>query len=209
MWTCWSSCTVHKRKLEDKNRDTSRRRIDILSMSVWEGYTTQLEARESVESKSTPIGDRRAMGVGSALASVKPCICPKLFEGGMPIHKVSTKGNIDPRVLTLSDYLFTLFIHPSCSKSKQSPSDKLRYKSYKAFTKVKSSVTASSSRGGGSSSQVLLKMKQDIRVIDVDDILFVQTGSQQNLLLVKTLPPHPSNNKTSYAYTAKPLTACS
>ena len=99
----------------------------------------------------------------------------------MPIHKVSTKGNIDPRVL---------FIHiPSpVSKSKQSPSDKLRYKSYKAFTKVKSSVTASSSRGGGSSSQVSLKMKQDIRVIDVDDILLFQTGSQQNLLLIKTLP---------------------
>ena len=117
------------------------------------------------------------MSVGSA--SVKPSICPTLFEdGGMPIHKVSTKGNIDPRVLSLSDDLFTLFIsHHPVSKSKvQSPSDKLRYKSYKAFTKAKSSVTASSSRGGGSSSQVSLKLKQDIRVIDVADILFVQTG---------------------------------
>ena len=96
----------------------------------------------------------------------------------MPIHKVSTKGNIDPRVLSLSDDLFTLFIsHHPVSKSKvQSPSDKLRYKSYKAFSKVKSSVTASSRRGGGSSSQVSLKLKQDIRVIDVADMLFVQTG---------------------------------
>ena len=94
----------------------------------------------------------------------------------MPIHKVSTKGNIDPRVLTLSDDLFTLFIsHHPVSKKSKSPSDKLRYKSYKAFSKVKRSNTASSSRGG-SGSQVSLKMKQDIRVIDVADILFVQTG---------------------------------
>jgi hypothetical protein len=60
-------------------------------------------------------------GIGSALASIKPSICPKLFEeGGMPIQKVSTKGNIDPRLLTLSNDLFTLFIsyHPVSSKSR-------------------------------------------------------------------------------------------
>ena len=95
----------------------------------------------------------------------------------MPIQKVSTKGNIDPRLLTLSNDLFTLFIsyHP-VSKARvveQSPSDKLRYKSYKAYAKVKTSVTASCS---SSKSQVPIMIKQDIRIIDVADISFVQTG---------------------------------
>jgi hypothetical protein len=89
--------------------------------------------------------------VGAALESVKAQISPKLLLG-LHIQKVSTRGTIVPRVLTLSDDLFKLFVSHHKVGRAESLADRLHYRSFP------------------------VQAKHDIRVIDVADILFVQSG---------------------------------
>eukprot|EP00581_Thalassiosira_minuscula_P015876 CAMPEP_0183717868 /NCGR_PEP_ID=MMETSP0737-20130205/11317_1 /TAXON_ID=385413 /ORGANISM="Thalassiosira miniscula, Strain CCMP1093" /LENGTH=862 /DNA_ID=CAMNT_0025947345 /DNA_START=106 /DNA_END=2694 /DNA_ORIENTATION=- len=102
--------------------------------------------------------------VGAALESIKSRLSPKLFDG-LEIKKVSSNGSVKPRILTLSEDLFTVFIsHHKFGKS-ESLSDRIQYKSFKAYAKIVNSVTGTT-----------VQAKHDIRVIDVADILFVQSG---------------------------------
>eukprot|EP00571_Detonula_confervacea_P010115 CAMPEP_0172305222 /NCGR_PEP_ID=MMETSP1058-20130122/6551_1 /TAXON_ID=83371 /ORGANISM="Detonula confervacea, Strain CCMP 353" /LENGTH=873 /DNA_ID=CAMNT_0013016751 /DNA_START=79 /DNA_END=2700 /DNA_ORIENTATION=- len=105
-----------------------------------------------------------ATSVGAALESIKPLISPKLLDG-LEIQKVCSNGNINPRILTLSDDLFTLFVSHHKVGKKESLADRFQYKSFKAYATVVSSVTG-----------MTVRATHDIRVIDVADILFVQSG---------------------------------
>ncbi len=101
--------------------------------------------------------------VGAALESVKSSIFPKLFSG-LEIHRVSSKGVIVPRTLTLSNDLFTIFI--SHTKVKKSIADRFHFSGFKALESVVSSVTGT----------MPAQSRVGIRVIDVADILFAQGG---------------------------------
>ena len=73
--------------------------------------------------------------VGTALKSIKPQISSALFHG-LEIQKVSSNTKLVPRVLTLSDDLFTLFVsHHKVGKA-ESLSDRFQYKSFKAYASV-------------------------------------------------------------------------
>ena len=101
--------------------------------------------------------------IGTALLeNAKPKISPKLLDG-LPIHRVSGKGTLVPRILTFSDDLFTLFISHHKVGNAESISDRLKYKSFKAYSSIVSFVSGTA-------------VKRDIRMIDVADILFVQSG---------------------------------
>jgi hypothetical protein len=102
--------------------------------------------------------------VGAALESVKPQISPKLLLG-LHIQKVSTRGTVVPRVLTLSDDLFKLFVSHHKVGRARSLADRLHYRSFKACASTVSLVTG-----------IPVQAKHNIRVIDVADILFVQSG---------------------------------
>jgi hypothetical protein len=95
--------------------------------------------------------------VGAALESVKAQISPKLLLG-LHIQKVSTRGTVVPRVLTLSDDLFKLFVSHHKVRRAESLADRLHYRSFSLVTGIP------------------VQAKHDIRVIDVADILFVQSG---------------------------------
>jgi len=101
--------------------------------------------------------------VGVALESVKASISPKLLLG-LEIQRVSSKGVIVPRMLTFSNDLFTIFI--SHTKAGKSFADKLHYNSFKTYESVVSTVTGI----------MPVQSRVGIRVIDVADILFVQSG---------------------------------
>jgi hypothetical protein len=101
--------------------------------------------------------------VGVALESVKASISPKLLLG-LEIQRVSSKGVIVPRMLTFSNDLFTIFI--SHTKAGKSFADKLHYNSFKTYESVVSTVTGITP----------VQSRVGIRVIDVADILFVQSG---------------------------------
>ena len=102
--------------------------------------------------------------VGAALEAVKAQISPKLLLG-LHIQKVSTRGTVVPRVLTLSNDLFKLFVSHHKVGRAESLADRLHYRSFKAFASMVSLVTG-----------IPVQAKHDIRVIDVADILFVQSG---------------------------------
>ena len=98
------------------------------------------------------------------LEHIKSQISSKLFNG-LEVLKVSSKGTLVPRILTLSDDLFTLFIsHHKVGKA-ESFADRIQYKSFKAYSSVISTVTG-----------MKVQNNHDIRVIDVADILWVQSG---------------------------------
>lgn len=102
--------------------------------------------------------------VGAALQNIKPNISKKLLDG-LPIRKVSSKGTLVPRLLTLSDDLFTLFVsHQKVGKSK-SLTDRIRFKVYAS---VVSTVTYNK--------KFFKQPPGTTSVIDVADILFVQGG---------------------------------
>lgn len=101
--------------------------------------------------------------VGSSLLDIKTHINQDFFNG-VSILKVSSKGTLVPRIITISDDLFTIFIsHDKMTKERLK--DRIQYRSYMAYSKLVSSVVGHSSR-----------TRRDIRVIDVADILFVQSG---------------------------------
>lgn len=101
--------------------------------------------------------------VGLALLDIKHQIHPDFFHG-VSILKVSSKGTLVPRIITISDDLFTIFIsHDKVTKERLK--HRIKYKGYKAYSKFVSSVVGHSAHA-----------HRDIRVIDVADILFVQSG---------------------------------
>lgn len=102
--------------------------------------------------------------VGAVLKSIKPQISPKLFDG-LEIQKVSTKGIIAPRILTLSDDLFTLFVSHHKVGNKESLADRFHYRGFKAYSTAVQALTSQK-----------VQTKHHLRVIDVADILFVQSG---------------------------------
>ena len=102
--------------------------------------------------------------VGAALESVKEQIPPRLLLG-LHVQKVSTRGTVVPRVLTISDDLFKLFVSHRKVGVAESLSDRMHYRSFKAYASVVSLVTG-----------MPVRAKHNIRVIDVADILFVQSG---------------------------------
>ena len=120
--------------------------------------------RQKSERLVTTTPDTR---VGSALAKVKPRLSPKLMEG-LEIRKVSSNGAIAPRILTLSDDLFTLFVSHHKMGNKESLADRFHYRGFKAYATVVGKVM------GQEKGSVLAK--HHLRVIDVSDILFVQSG---------------------------------
>ena len=69
-----------------------------------------------------------------------------------------------PRIVTISNDLFTLFISHD-KMTKEAFKDRVKYSGYQMYSKFVTSVV-------GHSSQT----HRDIRVIDVADILFVQSG---------------------------------
>lgn len=101
--------------------------------------------------------------VGKALLDIKSSINPHFFEG-VPITKVSSKGTLVPRIITISDDLFTIFISHD-KMTKESLKNRVKYVKYMAFTKLVNTVVGHS-----------VQCHRDIRVIDVADILFVQSG---------------------------------
>ena len=98
------------------------------------------------------------------LEHIKSQISSKLFNG-LEILKVSSKGTLVPRILTLSDDLFTLFISHHKVGNVESFADRIQYKTTKAYSSVISTVTGTK-----------VQNNHDIRVIDVADILWVQSG---------------------------------
>jgi hypothetical protein len=104
--------------------------------------------------------------IGLALNKLTPSISQKLFEG-LPILKFSSKGTLVPRILTISDDLFTIFIsHDKFTDSKEGLGARIQYRGYKVYSRMVKTVV------GHHSSPTL----KDIRVIDVADVLFVQSG---------------------------------
>ena len=102
--------------------------------------------------------------IGEALESVKSQVSPKLFQG-IEIRKVSKRGTVVPRVLTLSDDLFKLIVSHHKGGRAEGVTDRLRYQSFRAYASSISVVTG-----------MPVQAKRDMRVIDVSDILFVQSG---------------------------------
>jgi hypothetical protein len=101
--------------------------------------------------------------IGTSLLDIKSEIHPNFFDG-VSILKVSSKGTLVPRIITISDDLFTVFIsHDKVTKERLK--SRIKYKGYKAYSKFVSTVV-------GHSAQT----HRDIRVIDICDILFVQSG---------------------------------
>ena len=98
------------------------------------------------------------------LEHIKSQISSKLFNG-LEILKVSSKGTLVPRILTLSDDLFTLFISHHKVGNAESFADRIQYRTNKAYSSVISTVTGTK-----------VQNNHDIRVIDVADILWVQSG---------------------------------
>ena len=98
------------------------------------------------------------------LEHIKSQISPKLFNG-LEILKVSSKGTLIPRILTLSDDLFTLFISHHKVGKVESLADRIQYRTNKAYSSVVSTVTGTK-----------VQNNHDIRVIDIADILWVQSG---------------------------------
>lgn len=103
--------------------------------------------------------------ISAALLSVKSQISPNLFDG-IDIRKMSKRGTIVPRVLSLSDDLFKIIVsHRMGGKEVESSViDQLRYQSIRAYETV-SFVTGTP-----------MQIKRKLRTIDVSDILFVQSG---------------------------------
>lgn len=79
--------------------------------------------------------------VGASLQSIKSKISPKLLDG-LEIKKVSTKGVIAPRILTLSDDLFTLFVSHHKVGHAESLADRFHYKGFKAYAAVVGVITS-------------------------------------------------------------------
>jgi phosphatidylinositol phospholipase C delta len=102
--------------------------------------------------------------VGAALKSVRGQIAPKLLLG-LHVQKVSTGGRVVPRVLTISDDLFKIFVSHRKFGGAESLSDRMHYRTFKAYASVVSLVTG-----------MPVRAKRNMRVIDVADILFVQSG---------------------------------
>lgn len=103
--------------------------------------------------------------VGVALERIKSTINPK-FMDGLSVIKVSSKGTLVPRIVTISNDLFTLFISRDKMKAgEESLKNRIQYRGYKAYSKIVNTVVGHS-----------VQTNRDIRVIDVADILFVQSG---------------------------------
>ena len=103
--------------------------------------------------------------IGTALLGVKSQISPNIFDG-IHIRKMSKRGTIVPRVLSLSDDLFKIIVshRMGVREVESSVIDQLRYQSIRAYETV-SSVTGTQ-----------MQIKRKFRTIDVSDILFVQSG---------------------------------
>ncbi len=93
--------------------------------------------------------------IGEELQLVKRSILPTLFEG-MEIKKAKSNGQVSTRVLTLSGDLFKLFL--------SRPSNR-RYRAKRVASKVIGTVMATK-----------VDTHYNARVIDIADILFVQSG---------------------------------
>jgi len=102
--------------------------------------------------------------VGEELKSIKHKISKDLFDG-ISVRKISSKGELANRVLTISDDLFLLFISHHKVGSKESIKDRFNYQGFKAYSKA---VTTLTGRG--------VQAKHNLKVIDVSDILFVAHG---------------------------------
>lgn len=105
-----------------------------------------------------------ASSVSAALLDLKPEISPRLLAG-LPIRKVSSRGTVNPRLLTLSEDLFTLFVSHHRVGRSENLGDRAKYRGFKAYARVAGAVTGQP-----------VQAKHDIRAIDVADILFVQSG---------------------------------
>lgn len=100
----------------------------------------------------------------TAAATIKSQISPKLFDG-LEVCKVSSNGDISPRIFVLSDDLFTIFI----SHHRAVVGNKLRYRGYKAYASIVGALV-------GKERGAVLARHNNLRVIDVADVLFVQSG---------------------------------
>ena len=77
---------------------------------------------------------------------------------------MSSNGNISPRIFALSDDLFTIFI-----SHHRAVGNKLRYRGYKVYASIVGTLV-------GKEKGAVLAKHNNLRVIDVADILFVQSG---------------------------------
>jgi len=78
--------------------------------------------------------------VGEELKSIKHKIKQDLFDG-ISVRKISSKGELANRVLTLSDDLFLLFVSHHKVGSKESIKDRFNYQSFKAYSKAVTTLT--------------------------------------------------------------------
>lgn len=78
--------------------------------------------------------------VGEELKSIKHKISKDLFDG-ISVRKISSKGELANRVLTISDDLFLLFISHHKVGSKESIKDRFNYQGFKAYSKAVTTLT--------------------------------------------------------------------
>jgi CxxC motif-containing protein len=144
---------------EAEERRTTRSKTNATAM-MRKSFSDMTSFRRNTRTKKLHRSNKNTVPVivttsciGTALIGVKSQISPNLFDG-IEVRKLSKRGTIVSRVLTLSDDLFKIIVsHPMGVREVESVIDLLRYKSIET-----------------------VHIKRKLRTIDVSDILFVQSG---------------------------------